>query len=274
MKEAESTFGNIEKLLMRGPWPYGEIEKLVELMHLFYRLPKPPDPIGLFPDYEEKKENFEAAAGGDDPDALEESFLTLYCSVHGYEAPYTTEERKQVDATGGYWCHAGGLSPILKAGPHINNETVSGDFGAGNGLQMLLMQRLYPHAKTIMVEISSKMVEAGRHLQTWLEIPEERVDWVVGDVSEVSPAQMDFIYLYRPLRPVGPGIEFYERFAKELETTSKPVVIFSIADCLRSFLSENFEVFYTDGHLTCFKKRPSGRWITSERFVKSKSSEL
>jgi hypothetical protein len=96
------------------------------------------------------------------------------------------------------------------------------------------------------------MVEAGRGLQEWLGIPDERVEWVTGDVMDASPAGMDFIYLYRPVRPEGRGRAFYERFAAGLET-SGPVVIFSIADCLRAFLPERFEVFYTDGHLTCYR---------------------
>ena len=56
---------------------------------------------------------------------------------------------------------------------------------------------------------------------------------------------MDFIYLYRPLRPTGPGEEFYRSFAAQLGASRKPVVIFSIADCLRPYLSSDFEVFYS-----------------------------
>ena len=116
------------------------------------------------------------------------------------------------------------------------------------------MQKLYPHAKTIMVEISSRMVEAGKYLQSWLGIPENRVEWIVGDVADVSPLDMDFIYLYRPVKPDGPGKVFYQSFAKELGEASKPVVIFSIADCLKDFLGPQFSIFYNDGHLTCFQR--------------------
>jgi hypothetical protein len=49
-----------------------------------------------------------------------------------------------MDRSGGYWCHAGGLSPVLKAGAFIEPDTVSADFGAGNGLQCLLMQKIHP----------------------------------------------------------------------------------------------------------------------------------
>jgi hypothetical protein len=223
-------------------------------MCLFAELPDPPDPFVLYPRYIELKDHFLASIEGPDGDAIEEAFLLLYAHIHGYEVPYTTDERSRVVETGGYLSHVGGLSPILKAAPFIGPDTVSGDFGAGNGLQGLLIQKLTPHAKTVQIEISSRMVEAGRLLQSWLGIPEERVDWVVDDVSSVSPAGMDFIYLYRPLRPAGPGEEFYRSFAAQIGASRKPVVIFSIADCLRPYLSSDFETFYSDGHLTCFRR--------------------
>jgi hypothetical protein len=97
------------------------------------------------------------------------------------------------------------------------------------------------------------MVEAGRALQEWLEIPAKRVEWIVGDVLYESPAGIDFIYLYRPVRPTGAGRAFYERMAEEAGIGVENVTIFSIADCLRDFLPPEFEVFYTDGHLTCFR---------------------
>ncbi|MCP4604619.1 MAG: class I SAM-dependent methyltransferase [Proteobacteria bacterium] len=236
-----------------------ELGCLVSLMCLFADLPLPPDPLGLFPNYAALKNCFLESAEGSDAEILEEAFLALYCHVHGHEAPYTPEERAHVNNTGGYWCHAGGLSPILKAGPFIEPNTISGDFGAGNGLQAFLIQKLRPHKKTILIEISSRMVEAGKHLQAWLGIPNDRVEWVVGDVADTSPCRMDFIYLYRPVRPEGPGKRFYESFAKELGSTDKSQVIFSIADCLRFFLPPEFEVIYNDGHLTCFCRGSDAR---------------
>jgi len=82
---------------------------------------------------------------------------------------------------------------------------------------------------------------------------EERVVWRVADVRDVPPRDMDFIYVYRPLHPVGPGDEFYRRFAATLEAGQRPCVVFSIADCLRDYLSSRFDAFYSDGHLTCFR---------------------
>ncbi len=229
-----------------------ERARLVRLMELFAGLPAPPDPDGDFPRYDELKGRFMGAAVGDDGDRLEETFLELYAHVHMHEAPYTTAERRRMDETGGYWCHAGGISPILKAGPWLHAGSVSADYGAGNGLQGLLFQILDPHRKTIQIDISSRALDIGRRLQGWLGIPDERVEWIAADVLDVPPRGMDFIYLYRPVRPEGEGRRFYERFAAEL-TKARGVTIFSIADCLGPFLPPGFEEFYSDGHLTCFR---------------------
>ena len=99
------------------------------------------------------------------------------------------------------------------------------------------------------------MKDIGEGLREWLGVSTERVEWIVDDVRNVTATGYDFIYLYRPVRPEGPGREFYTRFAREVEAEEKPPVIFSIADCLRDFLSDRYEVFYGDGHLSCFKPR-------------------
>ncbi len=244
---------HFKRLLKNDERSEQEKKRLANLMSLFAELPPPPDPFHLYPKYNELKDRFVATAGGADFESLEEAFLLLYCHVHGHEAPYTNKERRRVDETGGYWCHAGGISPILKAEPHIEYDTISCDFGAGNGLQGLLFQKLYPHKKTVQIEISSRMIEAGKELQSWLGIPKEKVEWIVGDVIDTSPKGMGFIYLYRPVRPEGEGMKFYSKFASELESSSNNVIIFSIADCLRPFLSSKFEIFYSDGHLTCYR---------------------
>ncbi len=234
--------------------PGEELERLFALIVLLCELPPPPDPVGLYPNFESLRRRLVESLPSSDPEQIEESLLELYCHLHGHEAPYTPAERAIVDETGGYWCHAGGLSPLIKAGPWIGPDTISSDFGAGNGLQGLLLQKLHPHACVVQIEISSRMVEAGKALQRWLGIPPSRVRWVVDDVRHVPPTGMGFIYLYRPVKPVGVGKAFYERFAEQLSSTSEPVVIFSIADCLKDFLPAEFEIFYNDGHLTCFRR--------------------
>ena len=250
---------HLREILADDGRPDGERERLIRLMLLFAGKPAPTGLGDFAPDYGALRERFVATLDGDDGEAAEEAFLTLYAHVHGHEAPYTAEERRRVDETGGYWGHAGGLSPVLKAGPWITPDTVLGDFGAGNGLQGLLIQWLHPHRRTIQIEISRGMIEIGRRLQAWLGIPEDRVEWVCGDVLDATPAGMDFIYIYRPVRPVGEGLKFYERFGAELARTTNPVVIFSVADCLGPFLPDHFDVIYGDGHLTCYRRAVATR---------------
>lgn len=235
-------------------YPEDEKRQLARLIALFASLPVPPDPNGDFADYEELKARFVDCLENEDPGELEEAFLTLYAHLHMNEARYTPEEREQMDLAGGYWAHAGGLSPILKAAHWISPATVSADLGAGNGLQGLLLQHLYPHQLTIQYEISSEMVRIGQGLQEWLGIPEERVEWIVGDVCDQVFEDIDFYYLYRPVRPsTERGEAFYENLAEMLDWGERPIVVFSIADCLKQFLSRRFKTFYNDGHLTCFR---------------------
>lgn len=227
------------------------------LIELFLRLPAPPAPHPSFPDYPRLRDRLARAFEDGDPEDVEARFLELYVHVHMNEAPYTRDERSRMDAAGGYWNHAGGLSPILKAGPWIAPDTLSADFGAGNGLQGLLLQVLYPHARTVQIEISTRMKDIGEALREWLGVPRDRVEWVVDDIQNAPATGYDFIYLYRPVRPEGPGRDFYARFARDVESEPRPPVIFSIADCLGDFLSDRYEAFYGDGHLTCFRAAPS-----------------
>lgn len=244
----------IETLVRSLEYSEEERRHLVRMMSLFAELPAPPDAGNHFPMYNDYKTAFVECIAGQDAEALEEAFLTLYAHIHMHEARYTPEEREQMDRAGGYWSHAGGLSPILKAAPWISPATVSADLGAGNGLQGLLFQYLYPHQLTIQYEISSDMVELGQGLQEWMGIPDDRVEWVLGDVCDQVFEDIDFYYLYRPVRPsTERGEAFYENLAEMLDWGEKPVIIFSIADCLKQFLSKRFKVFYTDGHLTCFR---------------------
>lgn len=245
----------LARKLSSGGRDPGESDRLARLVLLFLILPDPPDKTALFPRFDELRDRLETAVAGPDAESIEEIFLELYAHLHMNEAPYSADERRRMDEVGGYWNHAGGVSPILKAQPWIHRDTVSADFGAGNGLQGLLLQFLYPHERTVLIEISKRATEIGDGLRAWLRIPADRVEWVVDDVLNVPATGYDFIYLYRPVRPEGPGRGFYERFAREVESEETPPIIFSIADCLRDFLSESYEVFYSDGHLTCFRPR-------------------
>jgi len=239
-------------------WDADESARLAGLIVLFLELPDPPDPDGSFPEYARLRDRLATTVDRGATDEVEERFLDLYTHLHMNQAPYSNEERSRMDAAGGYWNHAGGLSPILRAEPWIRPDTVSADFGAGNGLQGHLLQILYPHARTVQIEISARMAEIGDALRAWIGVPSDRVQWITDDVLNFTAAGYGFIYLYRPVRPEGPGRGFYTRFAQEVESEETPPIIFSIADCLRDFLSDRYEVFYGDGHLTCFKPREAG----------------
>ncbi len=248
---------DLSSALRSSRWSPDEADRLARLISVFLRLPPPPGAGSSFPDFAKCRDRRASSVDGGDPEEIEEGLLEVYAHLHMNQAPYSADERRRMDAVGGYWNHAGGLSPILKAGPWIGEHTVSADFGAGNGLQGLLLQVLSPHARIVQIEISARMRDIGEGLREWLGVPSERVEWVVDDVLDVAATGYDFIYLYRPVRPEGPGRGFYTRFAREVESETDPPVIFSIADCLRDFLSDRYEVFYGDGHLTCFRARPT-----------------
>ncbi len=239
--------------LTQAGWPAEEAGRLAYLARRLAELPPPPDPLGLYPRAAALQEQLRARLAGSDGEGIEEALLELYAHLHGHDAPYTPAEQARRRATGGYWCHAGGLSPILKAPDVLQPDSASIDLGAGNGLQLLLVQCLAPHRLSVQVEISGRMLDSGRALQEWLGIPRERVRWVHGDVLDASITGYDLVYLYRPVKPEGPGRAFYERVARELAAAPQPVVVLSIADCLGEFLPNSVERFYSDGQLTGYR---------------------
>ena len=94
--------------------------------------------------------------------AKAEELLTLaYAALHGADSSYAPAEREELDEAGGYWCHAGGLSPLRLAAPWVTQQSRVADYGAGNGLQGLLLQHLYPHRLTTLVELSGAMIARG-----------------------------------------------------------------------------------------------------------------
>jgi hypothetical protein len=239
-----------------------ERERWARLIRLLAEIGPPPDPEGEFPRFSERQARLRSALATGDGEAIEESFLALYAHVHGHEARYRDAERRIVDESGGYWAHAGGLSPVLKAPDWLRPDSVAIDYGAASGLQGLLVQLLAPHRRWVQVEISERAVETGKRLQRWLGVPSERVVWRVEDVREAvrGKDRYDFIYLYRPVRPDGPGRVFYERLGAKLASEARATTIFSIADALAPFLPPGFEIVHSDGHLACFHRPgPPGR---------------
>jgi hypothetical protein len=187
-----------------------------------------------------------------DFNALENPLLDLYIRLHRAGSVYSPCERDLLLKRKGYTCHPGGLSPLIKAVEFIRPDSIIADLGAGNGLQGLLLQDICPHRKTIQIEISSELIRIGRIFQRALGIKGDRVEWIHNDVMNVSIGEADFIYIYLPAKPLEGGVEVYKAIAGRLGEIKKPIVIFSVADCLSEFLDSRFSIFYTDGHLTCF----------------------
>jgi hypothetical protein len=225
---------------------------LARVGELFDELATRPGIDEIVPSFGKFHRELLLAREGGDADAIETALARLYCVVHGSGGAYAPPERQEFERLGGYWCHAGGLEPLHVAAPFFGPETRFADYGAGNGFQGLLFQHLYPHRLTTLVELGGPMIEQGRVLQALMGIPEERVAWVHASIMEVPPRRFDVIYLYRPVRPEGEGRAFYAMFAREVEQAGHPVVIVSVADCLRDFLSPAFRVVHDDGQITCF----------------------
>ena len=198
--------------------------------------------------------NLSSALRENDPSSLESNLLNLYAQLHGAGSVYSPYERRLLTERKGYSCYPGGLSPLIKAVQFVKPESIVADLGAGNGLQGLLLQCLSPHRKTIQIEISSEMIRIGRIFQQALGISDDRIEWIHDDIINVSIKTADFIYIYLPAKPLEGGKEVYEAIANKLRMMNRPLVVFSVADCLAKFLNGQFSIFYTDGHLTCFVK--------------------
>jgi len=199
--------------------------------------------------------NFNEAMGTADPLTQESLLVNLYARLHTAGSLYSPSERMLLSRRDGYSCYAGGLAPLLKAEPFITPDSVVVDLGAGNGLQGLLLQCISPHRKTLQVELSSEMIRIGRIFQGALGISADGVEWIHDDIINVSVEPADIVYLYRPARSSPIGHELYHAIARKLASVPKPLMVFSVADCLGQFLDEQFSFFFTDGHLTCFSKR-------------------
>jgi hypothetical protein len=228
---------------------------LERLGALFDQLAARPEIDDVIPSFTRfHRELLEARAGGG-PELIEVTLARLYCVIPGSGGAYAGEERREFERLGGYWCHAGGIEPLHLAAPFIGPESRLVDYGAGNGFQGLLLQYLYPHRLTTLIELGGPMIAQGRRLQPLLGIPAERVRWLHASIMDVPPREFDVIYLYRPVRPEGIGRTFYEMFSREVARAGHPVTIVSVADCLKDFLPATFRLLHDDGQVAIFSNR-------------------
>jgi len=232
------------------PMAYGTF--LERIGSLFLSLTRNPGFAAAYPWCGRAALGLEEALSGGEESRVEEEVVRYYCMLHSSDVRYGPEELDRLQAMGGYWCYAGGLEPLYRAGAFLTSISCSVDLGAGNGLQGLLLQYLYPHHCTTQVELSGNMVRRGKRLTQWMGLSEERFEWIHGDIAEISPDSFDFIYMYLPVRPVGPGRQLYRKLARVLESSDQPLVLFSVADCFHPFAPPNLQVFHSDGHLTCY----------------------
>lgn len=199
--------------------------------------------------------NFMESMGRADSLAQESLLVNLYARLHTAGSLYSPSERILLSRRDGYSCHAGGFTPLLMAEPFITPDSVVVDLGAGNGLQGLLLQCLSPHRKTLQVELSSQLIRTGQLFQEVMGIGTERVEWIHDDIVNAFIEAADIVYLYRPARNSPNGRELYQAIARKLAAVPKPLMVFSIADCLGQYLDQRFSPVFYDGHLTCFSKR-------------------
>lgn len=99
------------------------------------------------PDIDQYVRNFMTAIEDEDPSAVEYALINLYIRLHSAGSKYSPSELKLLRSKHAYLCHPGGFSPLVMAKPFIRPKSIVADLGAGNGLQGLLLQRLYPHKK-------------------------------------------------------------------------------------------------------------------------------
>ncbi len=227
-------------------------ESLDKIEEAFLKISSDPKILTEFPSLKNVAGEYSKLSDQGYNDATELAFLTLYCEIHRAGSGYTKSERETLDNKHGYFNHPGGLSPLLKAKPYLKEQHISADLGAGNGLQGLLFQYLYPHERTIQIELSGELIRIGKMFQAALEIPQEKIQWINDDILNIDLVDIDFLYLYRPSKPIESGIALYEDLKDKLNNRSKSLTIFSIADCLKDYLNSDYKEFYNDGHLTCF----------------------
>jgi hypothetical protein len=187
-------------------------------------------------------------------DEREYRLLRLYLGLHSLGTGYTPDEAGKITEAHGIANLPGGMLPVVAASRLIGSESASADLGAGNGLQGLLLQKLMPHRRTLLVELSSRLLDTGRMLEQALGIDEGKVEWVCGDILDADLSDIDLVYMYRPAKPYREGKALYENIAQRLSAASAGISILSVADCLGPYLGSEFALMHKDGYMTYYRK--------------------
>lgn len=206
-----------------------------------------------YPDLEKPLSQYMHAKSENDPAQRECALLELYLSLHALGTGYSDHEARKLKQAVGINNLPGGMFPVVAASRLAGPDSVCMDLGAGNGLQGLLLQVLSPHRKTIQVELSSGMIEAGKMFQRALGIDADRMEWICGDIALQDLGGVDLIYMYRPVKPHGKGSVLYDEVARKLSALDAEVTVVSVADCLGKFLHDDFQCIYSNEFFSCYR---------------------
>ena len=206
----------------------------------------------LVPQVADRLEALYSARHTGNTDKREDELLDLYLLLHGAGSEYEPEEMNSFRASQGIACLPGGILPLILCSWFINPWSTVSDLGCGNGLQGLLLQVLFPHRKTVQVELSGNLISTGKLYQHILGLDSEEISWFHKDIADMDLSDIDLIYMYRPVRPSGAGAEVYRKIAEQLSRLPHTVTIISMADCLNAFLGNEFSICYRNDFLTIF----------------------
>ncbi|MDY0132041.1 MAG: methyltransferase [Desulforegulaceae bacterium] len=178
--------------------------------------------------------------------------INLYLLFHKYGAGYSFEEEKFMEKSKGLKWLPGGLMPLVLGSYLMKPEYEFCDLGCGNGFQGILMQALSPHSKTRQVEISKNYLEAGRIFLKPLKIDKEKISFENTDISNFKMKETDFVYMYRPSRPMGEGAQLYRNLSNRFYLNKKSFYLLSVADCFEPFIKGDYEKIYQNEYLSIF----------------------
>jgi 16S rRNA G1207 methylase RsmC len=126
------------------------------------------------------------------------------------------------------------------------------DLGCGNGLQGILLKMVAPHKKTRQIELSKKYLETGNIFVEALGLDKPGFSFENNDIGAVDVSDADFIYMYRPARPMGEGKLFYENLAEKFSRIKKNFYLLSVADCFEPFIKSKYIKIYSNDFLSIF----------------------
>lgn len=193
-----------------------------------------------------------SAAEDNNIEKREELLTDLYLLLHRYGAGYSSNEKKFMERSRGLKWLPGGLMPLVLGSYLMRSDFEFCDLGCGNGLQGFLMQALCPHKKTRQVEISESYLKSGNIFLNPLKIDKKKTSFENTDIKDFEMNDTDFVYMYRPARPMGEGAVLYKNLADKFFLNKKNFYLLSVADCFEPFIKGKYEKIYQNEFLSIF----------------------